>query len=697
MLEAWAPFAMSETDKSVKELLQSCAFDPASVVAKAFDFSNFKVKDSNKEKKKESKEGKDGGEESQKLPKRLKLAAFSKTIGHRPTGLQIEQCKLYVKRFPKEFRLMSMGKLVLPHKENYPYICPDGHLPAPVLSTLNALRYLNNHRDDLKTGEPRAVKEIEMCLNDGVQVEWVAFNSFLEWMLYIESSSVQVSVRVHPHIVDTAIMYVQFLGSTQALPWVGPSLQTGDAANAASTSDTLAVATGIHSKQLEGNFMSSMRGQSVHRLKDAKRLLQNCEPAVVADFAAWRKKVHFVHANAFAQSYMLATEEWCAAKDQVIIIQGKQWSLQNIILQIAKRLIAQSDITWDAEVPKVRRAAMTASVFRDVCITTVSGTAFITKARSKFGSSWTAVGAAEKLARRLVVDGEASLREIFVRALSMVHGNVDTLDFSTTDPGSDFCTIFTRLQEAWQKAAEAEAQQKAAAAAEAQAAAKAAAAKAALEEGSAAKESTPGSGATTETTPEGGSGPTPEPASGGGLAPAPEAEAAPELASGGGVAPAPEAEAAPELASGGGCPSPESEPEPSAASTSAGSGGPSAGGAGSAGAPGENTASLRMFLPEDWSKKFGFGGIADVCIAESPVVWAHRIEVVSAQVMAHAALSTLLATVGVQAEDTLAQCIIQVQNQDLIGSGDFLALRALNREANVAKHQPVRLQRARPK
>ena len=60
----------------------------------------------------------------------------------------------------------------------------------------------------------------------------------------------------------------------------------------------------------------------------------------------------------------------------------------------------------------------------------------------------------------------------------MAHGNVDALDFSTTDPGSDFCTIFTRLQEAWQKA-DAEAKEAAAEAAAAASEAAAAAAEAA--------------------------------------------------------------------------------------------------------------------------------------------------------------------------------------------------------------------------
>jgi hypothetical protein len=256
---------------------------------------------SSKEKKhKEGKKDEKMDEQSRKLPKRLKLGAFSKVVGHRPMGLQIEQCKYFAKRFPTEFRLAAMGKVVLPCQGKLPYLTADGTLPSPILSAVNALKYLELHPDQLEHGDARAKKEINMVINDGIQVEWVEFNSFLEWMLYTEGASVPSSVRVLPHVLDTAIMYVQFLSSKQALPWARPKLKESGVAVAASSSDVVAVATGVHSKQVEAAFLASLRGKSVHRLKDARTLLGVSEPAALADLAAWRKRVHHVQANGVA-------------------------------------------------------------------------------------------------------------------------------------------------------------------------------------------------------------------------------------------------------------------------------------------------------------------------------------------------------------------------------------------------------------
>ena len=69
------------------------------------------------------------------------LSAFSKKVGHRPTGLQRAQARLFVERFPTEFGEMSMQKIVLPcSKEDQPLpFVIDGGLmtesgPSQVLS-----------------------------------------------------------------------------------------------------------------------------------------------------------------------------------------------------------------------------------------------------------------------------------------------------------------------------------------------------------------------------------------------------------------------------------------------------------------------------------------------------------------------------------------------------------------------------------
>jgi hypothetical protein len=61
---------------------------------------------------------------------------------------KVEQTRLFVKRFPSEFRLAAMAKFVMPHNSNRPFVCAaDGLLPTPCLSTINALKWLAKNKD----------------------------------------------------------------------------------------------------------------------------------------------------------------------------------------------------------------------------------------------------------------------------------------------------------------------------------------------------------------------------------------------------------------------------------------------------------------------------------------------------------------------------------------------------------------------
>ena len=96
-----------------------------------------------------------------KLPRRVKLSAFSTKVGHRPMGLQVAQCQLYVQRFPTEFRLIAMQKVVCGHHHGKPFVATlDGEapgLPTPALSTMNALKWLElNQATALKEGNAQA-------------------------------------------------------------------------------------------------------------------------------------------------------------------------------------------------------------------------------------------------------------------------------------------------------------------------------------------------------------------------------------------------------------------------------------------------------------------------------------------------------------------------------------------------------------
>ena len=88
------------------------------------------------------------------LPTRLLLDAFSTTVGWRPGGLNSGQVCAFVDRFPREFRFMAMGRVTLPYcqwdDQKLPYVVMESgemKLPCPILSTMNALKYLAKNPD----------------------------------------------------------------------------------------------------------------------------------------------------------------------------------------------------------------------------------------------------------------------------------------------------------------------------------------------------------------------------------------------------------------------------------------------------------------------------------------------------------------------------------------------------------------------
>jgi len=59
---------------------------------------------------------------------------------------------MFFERFPTEFRLGAMGKVVLPCVDGQAYFCPGGKIPCPFLSTCNALRLIERKWDEVKNG-----------------------------------------------------------------------------------------------------------------------------------------------------------------------------------------------------------------------------------------------------------------------------------------------------------------------------------------------------------------------------------------------------------------------------------------------------------------------------------------------------------------------------------------------------------------
>ena len=182
---------MAFEDAALNSLLAMCP-DPEACKPGEFDFRQHMVDKADKPEKQSAKESSRPAAGPKRLPHRLLLSAFSKTVGHRPTGLQAAQAKMFVERFPSEFREMSMQKAVLPCSMDgsRPFVAPDGSLPCPALSTYNALRYLQGHPEAMAKADARAKAQMENIFTKGVQVEWIPCASFLEWQLHVETSSV---------------------------------------------------------------------------------------------------------------------------------------------------------------------------------------------------------------------------------------------------------------------------------------------------------------------------------------------------------------------------------------------------------------------------------------------------------------------------------------------------------------------------
>ena len=119
----------------------------------------------------------------------LKIISFnhielcSSGLSHR-----LLRIKAFVDKFGSEFRLASLSKLVLPiDSTGNPFVTAEGLLPAPCLSTLNALKILRGKSQ--ADWHPAAKDEICSILEHGLQVEYVEFESFTAWQQYMEGAA----------------------------------------------------------------------------------------------------------------------------------------------------------------------------------------------------------------------------------------------------------------------------------------------------------------------------------------------------------------------------------------------------------------------------------------------------------------------------------------------------------------------------
>ena len=343
-------------------LLNACPFRPEDIKPGEFDFQahmpegkkskkdkdkSKKDKDKDKDKDKSSDPSCDAG-----LPKRLGVSAFSTKVGHRAMGLQVAQVRLFIQRFPTEFRLMSLGCVVLPMKDGKPYVTDDG-LPNPLLSTLNAIKYLTTRYDDATLGwNAQALSQLRRVVDEGVQVQWMECDSFLSWQVMCDQADAQSQVQVHPHILDTAMKYVHYLRATVPPP-----------SHDAGQEDSL-MAGAEHARGFEKLF----QGKGVHRFREARQLLQSSDIEALTLLATWRKKVHYLHANALAQHYFVGAADWSGLKGRTVEFDGVAYSLQTLVAGHVTSTICSAEIlATTQETPRLKRSSMSLNTFYEIC------------------------------------------------------------------------------------------------------------------------------------------------------------------------------------------------------------------------------------------------------------------------------------------------------------------------------------------
>ena len=345
-------------------------------------------------------------------------------------GLQVSQVRLFIERFPTEFRLMALGRVVLPMKDGKPYVSEDG-LPCPLLSTFNALKYLATRIGDQGIQwNAMASSQLRRVMEEGVQVEWMELDSFLSWQVMCDQADAQTQVQVQPHILDTAMKYVHYLRASF------PSEEAGE--------DTILVAGTREARGFENLF----QGKGVHRFQEARQLLQTSDIGALTQLAEWRKRVHYLHANALAQQYFVGAPDWAELKGHTLDFDGVSHSLQTLVVSHVTSTICSAEIlATTQETPRLKRSSMNMNTFKEICDLVKFASQYMRHLQQKYHMVWPNVVSAARLFKRVLLNGEVGLRQTFTRAMSCAN-RVDRIDFEKTDPGCDFALVIDKLQTA---------------------------------------------------------------------------------------------------------------------------------------------------------------------------------------------------------------------------------------------------------
>ena len=108
------------------------------------------------------------------------------------------------------------------------------------------------------------------------------------------------------------------------------------------------------------------------------------------------------------------------------------------------RCVSEGEIINAGEAPKLRKAAITTQIFREMCHVAFQAMKYKQLLEAQYASVWTSVPAADRWFRRLLIGGEPALREMFSRALTLA-GAVETMNVLDSDPASDLAGVLGKL------------------------------------------------------------------------------------------------------------------------------------------------------------------------------------------------------------------------------------------------------------
>jgi hypothetical protein len=86
------------------------------------------------------------------------------------------------------------------------------------------------------------------------------------------------------------------------------------------------------------------------------------------------------------------------------------------IAEVVTKTLGRCDTQPKGDIPKLMRRSINLEIFREIVGVISPGMQYFRKLQEMHQAAWWKVGGAKTLARRLLIDGEPSLRSIFMAA-----------------------------------------------------------------------------------------------------------------------------------------------------------------------------------------------------------------------------------------------------------------------------------------